>query len=94
MLQLWKFTLIATYWPMFYQLLKMNATGQRWVNELTDSNLNIHYNPGRNNVNEDYLSRIQQDKREYTYRSSKKEMREILSNTSAKTDSTQPALSY
>lgn len=79
---------------MFYQLLKMNATGQRWVNELTDSNLNIHYNPGRNNVNEDYLSRIQQDKREYTYRSSKKEMREILSNTSAKTDSTQPALSY
>ena len=54
----------------------MNATGQRWANELADSNLNIHYNPGRNHIDEDYLSRFPQDKREYTHRSFKKEMKD------------------
>ena len=55
---------------------EMNATGQRWANELADSNLNIHYNPGRNHIDEDYLSRFPQDKREYTHRSFKKEMKD------------------
>ena len=29
---------------------KVNATGQRWINELTDFNFTIHYKPGVENV--------------------------------------------
>ena len=44
---------------------KLNATGQRWVNELADFNINIHYKPGRNNTDADALSRFQEDIKEY-----------------------------
>lgn len=36
---------------------KLNATGQRWVNELSDFNFSIHYKPGIDNVVADFLSR-------------------------------------
>ena len=46
--------------PLLYVLssAKLNTTGQRWVNELADFNINIHYNPGRNNTDSDALSRF------------------------------------
>ena len=37
--------------------VKVNATGQRWVNELSNLNFSIHYIPGIENVNTDSLSR-------------------------------------
>ena len=36
---------------------KVNATGQRWVNELSNFNFSIHYRPGVENVVVDSLSR-------------------------------------
>ena len=41
--------------PLLYVLssAKLNATGQRWVNELAEFNINIHYKPGRNNTDSD-----------------------------------------
>ena len=45
--------------------MKLNATGQRWVNELADFNINIHYKPGRNNTDVDALSRFPEDIKEY-----------------------------
>ena len=35
---------------------KLNATGQRWVNQLSDFNFSIHYKPGAENVVADILS--------------------------------------
>ena len=45
--------------PLTYVLTtaKLNAVGLRWVNELADYNFTIHYKPGKNNVDADYLSR-------------------------------------
>ena len=40
---------------------KLNATGQRWVNNLADFYLQIHYKPGRTNVDADTLSRFPED---------------------------------
>ena len=36
---------------------KVNATGQRWINELSDFNFTIHYKPGVQNIVADTLSR-------------------------------------
>lgn len=45
--------------PLTYVLTsaKLNATGQRWVNELADFNFKLHYKPGKDNVVADFLSR-------------------------------------
>ena len=45
--------------PMTYLFTsaKVNAKGQRWVNELSNFNFSIHYNPGIENVVADSLSR-------------------------------------
>ena len=53
--------------PSLYVLSsgKLNATGQRWVNELADFNINIHYKPGRNNTDVEALSRFPEDIKEY-----------------------------
>ena len=53
--------------PLLYVLssAKLNATGQRWVNELADFNINIRYKPGRNNTDADALSRFPEDIKEY-----------------------------
>ena len=53
--------------PLLYVLssAKLNATRQRWVNELADFNINIHYKPGRNNTDADVLSRFPEDIKEY-----------------------------
>ena len=53
--------------PSLYVLSsgKLNATGQRWVNELADFNINIHYKPGRNNTDVEVLRRFPEDIKEY-----------------------------
>ena len=53
--------------PLLYVLssAKLNATGQRWVNELSDFNINIYYKPGRNNTDADVFSRFPEDINEY-----------------------------
>ena len=45
--------------PMTYLLTsgKVNATGQQWENELSNSNFSIHYKPGIENIVTDLLSR-------------------------------------
>jgi hypothetical protein len=37
---------------------KLNATGLRWVGELSDFNFDIKYRPGRSNTDADSLSRL------------------------------------
>ena len=46
--------------PLTYilTLAKLDATGQRWVASLANYNFNIHYRPGKTNVDADALSRI------------------------------------
>ena len=46
--------------PLTYVLstAKLDATRQRWVGELADFNLTLHYKPGRLNADADGLSRI------------------------------------
>lgn len=53
--------------PLVYVLstAKLNATGQRWVNDLADFNISIHYKPGSNNIDADALSRFPEDIKEY-----------------------------
>ena len=45
--------------PLTYVLTtsKLNACGQRWVNELANYNFNVHYKPGKQNAAADCLSR-------------------------------------
>ena len=44
--------------PLLYVLssAKLNATGQRWVNELADFHINIHYRPRKNDTDADALN--------------------------------------
>ena len=53
--------------PLLYILpsAKPNATGQQWVNELADVNINIHCKPGRNNTNADAFSCFPEDIKKY-----------------------------
>ena len=52
--------------PLLYVLssAKLNAIGQRWVNESADFNINIHYKQGRNDTDADTLSRFPEDIKE------------------------------
>ena len=56
--------------PLVYVLssAKLSATGQRWVNELGDFNLQIHYKPGRNHQDTAALSRFPGNIHQYTSR--------------------------
>ena len=49
--------------PLTYVLTsaKLNAVGQRWVNELADFHFGIKYKPGKENIDADYLSRHPRD---------------------------------
>jgi transposase InsO family protein len=55
-----KFTVFTDNNPLTYILTtaKLNATGLRWVGELSDFNLDIKYRPGRSNTDADSLSRL------------------------------------
>ena len=44
---------------------KLNATGQRWVNELADFHFDIKYRPGKSNADADTLSRMPVDFQKY-----------------------------
>ena len=52
--------------PLTYILTmaKLDATGQRWVARLVDYNFNLHYKSGKNNMDDDALSRIPWTKRQ------------------------------
>lgn len=53
--------------PLTYILstAKLNATGLRWVGELSDFNFEIKYRPGKVNIDADSLSRIPGDFQKY-----------------------------
>jgi hypothetical protein len=44
---------------------KLTATGQRWVNELADYRMQIHYRKGTQNIDADYLSRYPLNLKEF-----------------------------
>ena len=70
--------------PLVYILstAKLNATGQRWANELADFNLRIHYKPGKSNTDADYFSRFPQDIREYSNTSSNNNINNVINSIS------------
>lgn len=49
--------------PLMYVLstVKLNATGSRWVAELTDFNFTVKYRPGKENIDADGLSQVPLD---------------------------------
>ena len=55
-----KFTVFTNNNPLIYILTtaKLNATGLRWVGELSDFNFDIKYRPGRSSTDADSLSRL------------------------------------
>ena len=55
-----EFHVYTDYNPLTYikTSSKVNATGQRWINELPNFNFSIHYKPGEQNVVADALSRF------------------------------------
>jgi hypothetical protein len=55
-----KFTVFTDNNPLTYILAtaKLNATGLRWVGELSNFNFDIKYRPGRSNTDADILSRL------------------------------------
>ena len=52
------FDFYTDYNPLTYikSSCKVNATGQRWINQLTDFHFTVHYKPGVENVMADTLS--------------------------------------
>lgn len=54
-----RFVVYTDYNPLTYVLssAKLEATGQRWVSQLSDFNFSIVYRPGSNNVDADVMSR-------------------------------------
>ena len=54
------FDVYADYSPLTYlkSSCKVNATGQRWISELTDFIFTVHYKPGVENVVADTLIRL------------------------------------
>ncbi|KAK3742618.1 hypothetical protein QZH41_000460, partial [Actinostola sp. cb2023] len=61
------FTIYTDNNPLTYVLTtaKLNATGLRWIGELTDFNFDIKYRPGRINIDADSLSRLPGDFERY-----------------------------
>ena len=55
-----EFHVYTDYNPLTYikTSSKVNATGQRWINEPANFNFSIHYKPGVQNVVADALSRF------------------------------------
>ena len=64
-----KFTVFTDNNPLTYVLTtaKLNATGQRWVNELADFHFDIKYRPGKSNADADTLSRMPVDFEKYMH---------------------------
>ena len=69
--------------PLLYVLssAKLNATGQGWVNDLTDFNLQIYYKSGRTNKNADGLSRFPEDINLYHSTPDKETFQAVLDGT-------------
>jgi hypothetical protein len=70
--------------PLTYALTsaKLDATRQRWVAELADFNLKLHYKPGKQNSDADALSRLPLDVEDYIGRCTREvdqdQVREML----------------
>ena len=67
-------------WLLVYILSseKLSTTGQRWVNELADFNLKIHYIPSRNHQDADALSRFPENIHQYTSRAEQSSINAIF----------------
>ena len=60
---------------------RLSATGQKWVNELTEFNFSIHNSPGKQNIIADTLSRPSTN----TYVEYMKACTKLISSDQAKT---------
>lgn len=77
------FTVYTDNNPLTYVLTtaKLNATGLRWVGELSDFHFTIKYRPGKENIDADCLSRIPAEFEQYMSRCSETFEREDFSTT-------------
>ena len=64
-LQSLQFSLTDNHLTYVLTTAKLNATGQRRVNELADFHFDIKYRPGLSNVDADTLSRVPNDFEKY-----------------------------
>ena len=60
---------------------KLNATDNRWVEELADNDFSIKYRPGKMNVDADVLSRIPLDMDSYMITCHEEVSQEVLGAT-------------
>ena len=78
-----EFTVYTDNNPLTYIMstAKLNATGHRWVSELSEFNFQIKYRPGKVNVDADFLSRMPVNIEEYIPRCTKEVQSDLFQAT-------------
>ena len=78
-----EFTVYTDNNPLTYIMstAKLNATGHRWVSELSEFNFHIKYRPGKVNVDADFLSRMPVNIEEYIPKCTKEVQSELFQAT-------------
>ena len=78
-----EFTVYTDNNPLTYIMstAKLNATGHRWVSELSEFNFHIKYRPGKVNVDADFLSRMPVNIEEYIPKCTKEVQSDLFQAT-------------
>lgn len=80
-----EFTVLTDNNPLTYVLTtaRLNATGLRWIGELSDFNFTIRYRPGKLNGDADALSRMPMNVDEYITECSEEVSRDVFQATAS-----------